>query len=172
MSLFDRLNLEQLSPSRLWATLDEPTRRHAAETLYGAAWEDDTGRTEADMAIATTLRFRPVAVRKLPVRKRIDYLLRSVRADDSLAASLLLALHVGARKPMLVTFLDSLEIPHQDGVIEADEFEAPDAERARPAVQALFDGFPREEVELYLATLVAMEPDSWSGIVDVVAGDG
>ncbi len=168
MSLLDTLELEGLTPARLWSALDPDTRRRAAESLYDSSWKDDSGRLEAESAIAATLRFRPVAVRRLPTQKRIGYLLRTVRPDDSLANTLLLALHLGARQSMLVVFLEQLGIPHEDGVIQADEFDRPDPERLAPAVDALHERFPEEQVEVYLATLIAMEPEAWSGLIPVL----
>jgi hypothetical protein len=168
MSLLDRLNLEGLTPAMLWSALDPETRRSAAQTLYGSASADDSGRLEADAAIAGALRFRPVAVRKLSLEKRVGYLLRSVRPDDSLATTLLLALHLGSRKAMLEAFLDELGIAHEAGAIKADEFELPDAERTAAAVESLYERFPGEEVDVYLAALVAMDPETWSGLTGVL----
>ena len=113
MTMLDKTKLRELTPARLWADLDPETREAAARTIYSDALDDDTSRLEADTAIATTLRFRPVAVRKLPTDKRVGYLLRAVRVDDSLASTLLLALHLGRRRAMLGTFLDQLGIEHE-----------------------------------------------------------
>jgi hypothetical protein len=168
MALLDRLELRELTPARLWAELDQETRQVAARTVYSDVLDDDASRLEADTAIATTLRFRPVAVRKLPLEKRVGYLMRAVRADDSLASTLLLALHLGQRRPMLQAFLDRLEIDHEDGVIQAEEFDAPGADELTAAVDEIFETFPGIEAEVYFATLIAMEPESWEGLIEVL----
>ena len=101
----------------LWAEMDVETRRLAARCLYASDWDDVAARAEADAAIATALRFRAAAVRRLPLPKRVEYLTRVVRLDDSLATGLLRALHLSERRRMLGAFLDTLGIPQNDGVI-------------------------------------------------------
>jgi hypothetical protein len=168
MTMFDKTKLRELTPARLWAGLDPETRELAARTVYSDAMDGDTSRMEADTAIATTLRFRPVAVRKLPTDKRVGYLLRAVRVDDSLASTLLLALHLGRRRAMLGAFLDRLGIEHEDGVIQVDEFETPKAEQFTAAVDAVYEEFPADEAEVYFATLIALEPEAWEGLISVL----
>jgi len=190
MTMLDKLTLRELTPARLWAELDQETRQLAARTIYSDALDDDTSRLEADTAIATTLRFRPasrleadtaiattlrfrpVAVRKLPLDKRVGYLLRAVRADDSLASTMLLALHLGRRRPMLQAFLDRVGIEHEGGVIQVDEFEVPDAEVLSAAVEAIYEAFPETDAEVYFATLIAMEPEVWEGLIEVLESRG
>ena len=108
-------------------------------------------------------------MRKLSAGKRIEYLLRAVRPDDSLAANLLLALHLEGRRALLTTFLDRLEIPHDEGMIDGDfDLQPPPPERLAPAVTALFEEFPAEQVEVYVASLVALDPDTWAGLPEVM----
>jgi hypothetical protein len=163
------LPLKGLSPAGLWSRLDDATRRDAAHSLYRGEWDDPAGRHEADAAIAAAVRFRPVAVRKLPLEKRIGYLLRAVRPDDSLATSLLLALHLGLRRPLLESFLDRLGIPQESGMIDPDhDVEPPARERLREAVAGLREEFPAPQVDLYLASLLAMEPETWGGLAELL----
>jgi len=163
------LPLNRLTPSRLWGAIDADTRRLAARCLYDPERDDAGGRAEADAAIASALRFRATAVRRLPVEKRVDYLTRAVHPDDSLATALLRALHLPRRSEMLGVFLDALGIPQQGGVIDTDdELDAPGGEKLVAAVGALRDGFPAEEVDIYLASLLSMEPDFWSSLAEVV----
>ena len=168
MSLFHKLPIEELTPGRLWSALDDETRRSAAASLYRGELPDDSGRREADAAIASKLRFREVVVRRLPVDKRVGYLV-DMRADDSLAASLLLALHLDRRKELLGSFLDRLEVPHRDGVIDDEhEMRSPEREQLIDAVDHLYTEYEADEVDAYLATLVAMEPESWEGLVGIL----
>ena len=155
----DELSLDDLGPATLWAALDTDTRRLAAQSMY----KDKESRVEADMAVAQALRFRPQAVKGMPVARRVDYLLKAVRPDDGLASSLLISLHLGERLPILTTFLGELGIPNNDGVIDADyELEEMDRARLEPPVAALYEKFPADEVELYLTCLIAMDPDAWT----------
>ena len=154
---------------RLWAALDAGTRRLAAACLYRPDWDEQGSRAEADAAIASALRFRSTAVRRLPVEKRVDYLTRAVRPDDSLAGALLLALHLNERRGMLGAFLDRIGIPQQNGVIDSDAApDAPDGETLAAAAEVLRRSYPAPHIELYLASLLALDPVFWNGLADIV----
>ncbi len=166
MGLLESVALDRITPSELWTRLDSRTRKLAATSLYDARGVAASGRAEADASIARAIRFRPAAVRRLPVERRIGYLLRAVRPDDSLACSLLLALHIEQRGSILATFLTRLGIPHENGLIdERFDLQPPEAATLAAAVDELFEKFAQDEVELYLASLVAIDRDTWSELV-------
>jgi len=167
VGLLDNLALDRLTPSRLWAEVDPQTRRQAAACLYRPDWDDAASRVEADVAIAAAMRFRAEAVRRLPLDKRADYLSRAVRPDDSLAGGLLRALHLVERSRMLGTFLDGLGIPQHDGVIDGDaEIDAPEPEALASTIGQLRAAYPANDVDLYLATLLALDDEFWAGLAD------
>jgi hypothetical protein len=169
MPLIADLPPDKVTPARLWSRLDPETQRLAAGALFDPEWKDGSGRAEALHAIAAALRFRDQAVLQLPVAKRIDYLVRRVHPDESLAGTLLTALHLVRRKAVLAAFLDDLGIPQKDGVIaEGHEVALPDPPRIAAAVDALFAAFPAADVELYLATLVALDPGVWGPLDPVL----
>ena len=169
MALLSKLDLEELAPGELWPLLDDQTRRQAAHSLYKGTGADVSGRREADRAVASAIRFREAAVRELPVDRRIQYLLDSVRPDDSLASSLLLSLHLEHRSAMLEVFLDQLGIPQQSGLIDPSHtLRPPDPLRLTRAVRALFERFAEADVELYMASLLAMDPETWGGVRDII----
>lgn len=169
MSVISQLSLDRLSPARLWAALDADTRQLAARALYRHDWGNAPTRREADLAIALGMRFRDALVRQLPVDKRAAYLAKSVAPDDGLASSLLLALHLENRRALLGAFLDALGLPHDDGLI-AEDHEVPPQEAGRlsAAAATLFERFDAADVEIYLATLVAIDPGTWGALVDVL----
>jgi hypothetical protein len=151
----------------LWTKLDRDVKALAARSLYNHDWGDAAPRREADLAIARALRFREAAVRQLPVEKRAEYLVR-LRPDESLATSLLLALHLEARRPMLCAFLDALGLPHEAGLIDAAyDLKPIPGEKIEPAAAALYERFPRAEVDLYLASLKTLDPETWDALPDV-----
>jgi hypothetical protein len=155
------------SPSQLWSSLDPEIRVLAAKSLYAHDWGESPTRREADFAIMHGMRFRESAVRQLPVDRRAHYLARSIRPTDSLAGSLLLALHLEHRRALLGAFLDALDIPHTDGLINEDhDLKPPTAAAIKKATKALTGKFPLEEVELYQTTLFVLDPETWAGIGD------
>ncbi len=92
-----------------------------------------------------------------------------MRPDDSLATSLLIALHLESRAGMLAAFLDALGIPNEEGLIHEDHRPTvPDAASLETATAALFGKFPAAEVELYLASLLSVDPETWSALAPVL----
>ncbi len=163
MPILEKLDLDRLTPSRLWNALAMEDRTEAAQSLYAS--DNSDYKREADMAIAVNLKFRPAAVRRLPAEKRAGYVARGVRPDDSLATTLLLALHLGERRDLLTTFLDVLEIPNDEGMID-EEFDLtpPDDRKLTAAVETLQERFSANQVGLYLAALLAVDTETWGGV--------
>ena len=169
VSFLQNLPLDKLTPARLWPALDEPIRRLAVQALYG---DDRELRGQADAALADALRFRPAGIRKLPVDKRVDYFVRRVRPDDPLASTLLTTLHLAHRRPLLGGFLDALDIPNDDGLIQPGREPGPvAADRLAPAVDALRKRFDPSDVDVYLASLLALDPDTWGGLRPLLEPD-
>ena len=170
MRLLHDLPLADLTPGRLWPRLDPRTRALAARALFDG---DRSTRDQANHAIALALRFRDAGVRKLSVDRRVDYLARVVRPDEALASSLLMALHLVCRQALLVSFLDELQIPNQDGLISEDyELGPVGADVLEPAVVRLREHHDSAEVEVYLASLLALDPDIWGGLGQFLQTDG
>jgi hypothetical protein len=169
MSLASRMDLSQCAPSQLWASLEPEVRLAAARSLYSHDWGEAPTRREADFAIMQGMRFRESAVRQLPVDRRAQYVARSIRPTDSLAGSMLLALHLEQRRAMLSAFLDALKIPHADGLIDEDhDMKPPSAASLAKAVKSLSEQFPADEVELYLATLYVLDRVTWAGLAPLL----
>lgn len=155
------LDRTQLRPLDVWKSLDDATRELAAQSMYAGS----SSRAEADLAICQALRFRESAVRKLPVQRRVAYLLRQVPIDDGFASSLLISLHVQHRAEILAGLLDALEIPHENGLIDDEhELTAPEPEALERACNQLYERFPHPYVRTYLASLLAMDPEIWAGV--------
>jgi hypothetical protein len=173
MPLLDKLPSQRLTPVQIWAALDAATRDEAARALYDRSWNDAGSRAEADAAIAVALRFRHEAVRRLPQDKRARYLVQAVRPSESLASALLMALHLVGRHEMLSAFLDALGIPQQDGLIDENhEIGTLDRDRLAAGLAVLRERYPAEHVELYLASLIAIDPVVWGGLVELLAPAG
>ena len=171
MSLGSRIDLTQCAPAQLWATLEPEVRLAAARSLYSHDWGEAPTRREADFAIMQGMRFRESAVRQLSIDKRASYVARSIRPTDSLAGSMLLALHLEQRRAMLSAFLEALKIPHDNGLIAEDhDMKPPSAATLEKAAKALRDRFPADEVELYLATLYVLDRVTWAGLAPLLYG--
>jgi hypothetical protein len=165
--------LADLTPARLWQRLDLDTRVLAARAFYEEPGEDRSLHKGVDAAIARTLRFREASVRKLPIDKKAGYLARVVHPDDLLASALLQAFHLAHRRALLGAFLDALAIPHRDGTIDPEaKLEPQPAAALAPAVDKLAAAFPAAEVDLYLASLLAVDRENWLALHEVIAARG
>ena len=165
MALIETLPEDDLSPSRFWSLLPAETRVLAAKSLYAHDWGENPTKREADMTIMRRMNFREQAVRQLPVDRRASYLAGAARPDDSLASSLLLALHLEHRRAMLGLFLDTLGIKHHEGLItEEHEIEPPPESRLAEAAEAIVEAFGATDAELYLVSLLVLDPHTWAGL--------
>ena len=81
---------------------------------------------------------------------------------EGVAASLVVALHLDERRPLLASFLDSVGLPHKNGILEEEGPPEPLAEAvARQGVQSLLKQFPPSQVWTYLNALWLQDPDRW-----------
>jgi len=153
-------------PSLLWKSLSPEQKLQAAD----AFWKDgNAGVEQAEMiaTIAQRIKFRPKSVVALPREKKSRHLLNLGTVSEMVAARLLVAYHLDHRRPMMATFLDALGIKHEDGLISEENVETPSAERLREGVDALIKAYSREDVALYLSTLVWQDPDTWGELAEM-----
>jgi hypothetical protein len=159
-------DLSQFRPSRLWRRLPLDKRLDAASLF----WEDehsDEQQMEAVGAIATQMKFRPRSVIGLPPERRAKYLAQLPTVSDAIAARALVSYHLERQRPMMAAFLDSLGIPHENGLITEDAVAKPDAEKLKTAAEDLATKFDPSDVSVYLSTLVSQDPETWGGLADL-----
>ena len=152
-----------LRPSRLWKDLHADTRLAAAD----AFWRDeDAGdqQAEAIVVLAKRLNFRTKSVQGLPVERRARHLAQLPDISDAVAGRALVAYHFSHQRPLMAAFLDALGIPHDSGLITAEEVAAPARAVLAAAVEKTRGAFPGVAVDLYLRTLVALDGDTWAGL--------
>jgi hypothetical protein len=64
----------------------------------------------------------------------------------------------------MAAFLDALGITHENGLISDEQVAPPDAAKLSTAVSALRTQFDPSEADLYLQTLLALDPETWGGL--------
>ena len=164
------LSLDTLTTSRLWSQLDKDTRLQGATAFYLGESRDREIMEGADGAIASALRFRLQSVKKLKPEKKATYLATSVRPQDALAALLLQSLHLEHHRGIMAAFLDDLGVKNDNGHIADDvDLGTVKPEDLKRAAAKISESFPATEVDVYLASLVAMEPVLWGGLKEVLA---
>jgi hypothetical protein len=152
-------------PSQLWKQL-LPERKLEAATAF---WSDDNAEiehAEAVVTIAQRIKFRAKSVFALPLEKKARQLAALPGVSEMVAARLLVAYHLDRQRPMMGSFLDALGIKHENGLIEDEEMGPPSPEKLREAAAAIATQYPREDVALYLTTLVWQDPETWGGLTE------
>jgi hypothetical protein len=103
----------------------------------------------------------------MPVEKKARYLVALPVVSEAVAARLIVAYHLAHQRPMMGRFLDALGIGHDDGLIADEKVEPVSKERLAAAASTLAASSPREDVSLYLSTLLWQDPETWAGLSEV-----
>ena len=152
---------------RLWKAL---TLEERAQGITTALDDDENGwvKTTTRIAIASALKFRPQTVATWPRTKLVSEAARLPLDDVQLISAYIVDLHLGHRRPMMATFLGSLNIANDEGRIDTDTTEGgpQDSDQVGAAAQALVTKFPADEVVTYFLTLLLQDAGVWKGLVE------
>jgi hypothetical protein len=151
---------------KLWKALTPEERTLA----INAAFDDDENgwvKTTTRGAVASALRFRPQTVATWPRTKLVSEAVRLPLDNVQLLSAFLVDLHLGHRRPMMASFLDSLGIPNDEGRIDSETTEVPPQDEAKvvAAATALVTKLPPDEVVTYFLTLLLQDANVWTGLV-------
>ncbi len=156
-----------LTPARLWKSMTADQRLRAAR----AFWRDEDAandQVQAVLLIAQHRKFRPKSVIGLDDERKARHLATLPGLPDALAARALVVYHLAEQRAMMAAFLDALGIAHENGLIQEDQAR-PDPARLTDAVAAISAAFPREDVRLYLDTLLVQDPETWGALGELAA---
>jgi len=159
-----------MRPSALWKEMPAAKRLVAAT----AFWNDEHGReqqVEIIVTLARKLNFRPKSVPALPLERRAKLLAGMDDVSDAVASRALIAYHLEAERPMMGAFLDALGIEHDNGLITAEEVQAPEKTKLAEGVRTLKATFPADAVRLYLHTLVLLDGDTWAELGGLLSAE-
>ncbi len=159
--------LEAGGPYAVWDIMDDDDRRAAAAALWRDA--DHEARAVVEGTLAKELKFRPHALRKLPVEKLVARLVRMApKMPDTLLFQFLFYLHMSERRPLMVEFLDAVGVPHEDGVLNLEEdADPPAAETVEKAGRGLLETHGHQAL-VYLATLMVADDRLWAGLKPIL----
>ncbi|HUG55013.1 MAG TPA: hypothetical protein VMR21_15485 [Vicinamibacteria bacterium] len=148
---------------RVWKRLGREERQAAAARFFAEPSEEVLG--SALGAIIKARHLRPQVARSMAPEEQARALASVLDPGEPVAASLLVALHLGDRREMLTTFLDALGLPHEDGILKEEADSATlDEARLRAGLDALRSRFGAHEVHMYLNTLWLQDPERWDGL--------
>src|SRR5271170_530843 len=119
-----------------------------ANDILNFAYESDKPTYKATLnAVATALRVRPVFLERQPRAQRHASMISTLSkpALETAAGGLLRAWLVKKQRPMLVDFMNALEIKNENGVVEDLPKEVDDA-KLKSAIKILLAKYPPEIV--------------------------
>jgi KaiC/GvpD/RAD55 family RecA-like ATPase len=121
-----------------------------------AFWKqaDEHARHAALAHLAKSLHFREQTLRKSPPEKKADLLASRLGAselEESFAIALMIY-HTAQARDLMIAFLDRWGVPHENGVIESDEYAVPNARAVESAVEEMRQTIPLRRILLYLAS--------------------
>jgi len=123
--------------------------------------------------VAARRKLRPIFIERKPKNERHAWLhqtLSSKGADD-ITAQVFQVWLLGAQRPMICEFLDSLGIAHDGkGIVENLPSE-PSRDVLNDKISKLLEKHPAEVVALYLNAFQAMDETGWSALEEILAND-
>ena len=124
--------------------------------------------------LAQQRRLRPVFVERKPPPERYTWLQAALgrKVSDTFAAHLLQSWLLGARKPLLCDFLDSLGIAHDADATVEELPASPPKDKLHQVITQLLDKYPTETVAVYLHAFHDMDSTvSWPPLGEVLHED-
>ncbi|MGH9806341.1 MAG: hypothetical protein ACRD9W_03630, partial [Terriglobia bacterium] len=124
--------------------------------------------------LANERKLRPVFIERKPPNERHNWIKTALarKTDDTLAAHVLQAWLLGAQKPMLCDFLESLGVAHDDDGTVEQLPESPPREKLCETITQLLAKYPAETVTVYLHAFHDMDSTvSWPPLGEVLAED-
>jgi hypothetical protein len=152
-------------PSQLWKALPSERKLQAAEAFW-TDQEANLEQAEAIGLIAQKIKFRAKSVITMPADKKARHLASFPNVSELVAARLLVAYHLAHQRPMMGAFLDAIGITHENGMIADEEMKAPPAEALLKGATTIAGQFPKDDVALYLNTLLWQDPETWGALTE------
>jgi hypothetical protein len=122
--------------------------------------------------LASKRKLRPVFIQRKPTAQQIEWLNSTLKLPMSaeIGEQVLTLFLMHGRKDMLEQFLNDLEIENEDGTVE-DLPESLDEDKARTAVDNLFEKFADDEVALYLYMFQLQTAEGYPTLAKILDSD-
>jgi len=115
------------------------------------------------VAAAAANKSRPAFLRKQPFERRVRAVRRALArvGSDPMAEELLAVYFLDCRKPLLIEWLDTAGIAHEDGVLQEDEPAQPEPEVLRERAETFRSKDDDEDRELLLRAFACQSSVQW-----------
>jgi hypothetical protein len=155
-----------VSANRIWRQLPIETRVAVCQIFW--AESKGTERQFLFASLAKAKKLREVFVRKSPTERLVNWTAATLSLPDPIVDDLLKKYLLHEHRAVIVSFLDSLSIPHSEGMIEENfDYAILTDERVQEAARSLLASADRTGSELYLKYLV-VQGGPWAGIEEVL----
>jgi hypothetical protein len=144
-----------------------------ANDILNFAYESDKPTYKATLnGVATALRVRPIYLERQPRPQRHASMIQILSRPglDAVAGGMIRAWLVQKQKPMLVDFLNALEIKNENGVVD-DLPKTVDDAKLKSAIETLLAKYPPEIVAVYLNAFNDMNEASWPNLKTLLESD-
>ena len=144
-----------------------------ANDILNFTFESDKPTYKAVLnGIADARKVRPIFLERQPRPQRHAMVISTLARPglEPVASNLIRTWLVKKERTMLVDFLNALEIPHNEGVVDDLPKEMDDA-KLKTAVDALLAKYPPEAVAVYLHAFNDMNEASWANLKTMLESD-
>jgi len=120
-----------------------------------------------DGEVAKAMKFRPQAIRKLPIEqraRRAQAILIST-SNAEMAYELFGSYLMKTQKELITSFLDETGVSHEEGMLDGDEANSPDVSKLDDALKKLDGDYNSDDVTLYLSICA----EQWSQSPEIEA---
>ena len=140
-----------------------------SEERFLAIYEslENQGYGPLDAEVAKMMKFRPHAIKKLPMAQRAKRARTVVERSSNaeLAYELFGTYLLKHHKELVTGFLDKTGVEHEDGMIENLDSNAPAGDKVADVAKELDGNFDAEDVTLYLS----MCAEQWPQVKEIEA---
>jgi hypothetical protein len=155
-----------VSLNRVWRQLPNEIRVSASEVFWVEPAKEQKQLIFA--AIAKAKSVREISVRRAPLERLVNWTAATLTLPDQIVNNLLQDYLLHEHRAVIVSYLDSLGMPHSDGIIEEGfDLASLPKERVQDAARTLLASTDRTGAELYLKYL-AVQGGPWSVIEEVL----
>jgi hypothetical protein len=144
-----------------------------ANDILNFAYESDKPAYKATLnAVADARKVRAVFLERQPRAQRHAMMTATLArpALEAAAGQLLRVWLVKQQRPMLVDFLNALEIKNENGVVD-DLPKSVDDAKLKSAIETLLAKYPAETVAVYLNAFNDMNEASWPNLKTLLESD-
>lgn len=158
-----------VSTNRVWRQLPNEIRVAICQVFWAECKGPEKQFMIASLAKAKNL--REVFVRKSSTDRLVNWTAATLSLPDPMVDDLLKRYLLQEHRAVIINFLDLLNIPHSEGMIEEDfDYATLTKDGVQAAARSLLTSADRTGSELYLQYLV-LQGGPWEGIEEVLPAE-